>query len=68
MTQNACGSWKWSVGQCDCGRVTLRLGQVTIELSPEEFSQLHRLIGQAMTELDISPATEPVLNDRATTH
>jgi hypothetical protein len=48
--------------------MTLTLGQVTIELTTDEFSHLHRLLGQAMTEFDIQPATEPVFTTRQTTH
>jgi hypothetical protein len=43
----------WDVTQCKCGHLTLRLGTLRLDFSPEEFAQLHRLIDGAVEEFQL---------------
>ena len=62
------GDSEWRVTRCACGRLTLRLGQVRIELSPDEFAQLHGLLRHAMTEFEIAVSDRPIHRVHAATH
>lgn len=43
----------WSVHRCDCGQVTLALGALRIDLTPEELGDLFRLLRAATEHFEI---------------
>jgi hypothetical protein len=45
---------EWHITQCACGEhLTLRLGPIRMDLTNDEFADLHRLIEEAMFEFRI---------------
>jgi hypothetical protein len=58
----------WPASLCACGYVTLRLGAVQLEFTRPQVAELHRLIGEAMNELDIAPSDRPLVRVETTRH
>ena len=58
----------WQVTQCGCGHLTLRLGTVRIEFTPQEFAQLDRLITGAMKRFDVAASDAEVVYGSPITH
>ena len=54
----------WHVRRCPCGQLTVQLGPVRIDLSRAEFAQLHRLLDEAMLDLNLAPSAAPVTRFR----
>jgi len=48
----------WDVTQCACGHLTLRLGTVRLDFSPEKFAQLQRLVNGAMQQFQVGGGRE----------
>ncbi|MGE3840317.1 MAG: hypothetical protein AB7I50_01895 [Vicinamibacterales bacterium] len=58
----------WTISRCACGQLSLRLGQVQLELSSDEVARLERLLREAMLEFGIPTSEEHVGRRRRTTH
>jgi hypothetical protein len=67
MPPDAESSEHWSVVQCDCGHITLRIGGTERTFSPEEFAQLHRLLDEALRAFQIAPSLQRVAQRGTTT-
>ncbi len=53
------------VTACECGNLTLRVGRIRVEFSPEEFMQLQRLLALASLRFDVAGrAIAPMPGDR----
>jgi hypothetical protein len=65
MTTNAI---EWHASQCACGHITLKLGAIQMEFTKEQFADLHRLIGEAMSEFQIAATNRPLTRIHATRH
>ena len=59
---------EWHASQCACGHITLKLGTIQMEFSKEQFADLHKLIGEAMSEFEIPQTDRPLTRIRATPH
>jgi hypothetical protein len=59
---------EWHVSQCACGHITLKLGTVQMEFTKEQFADLHKLVGEAMTEFQIPPTERLLARIQATRH
>jgi hypothetical protein len=57
MTMNAID---WHASQCACGHITLRLGTIQMEFTKQEFADLYKLVGEAMSEFEITPTDRPL--------
>ena len=53
----------WQVTRCACGLMTLRIGPIRIEFTPEEFAQLDRLVGDAMKRFEVVALSRTVLRE-----
>lgn len=53
-------SSEWGVGRRDCGHFTLTLGALALNLSPDEFNSLLRMLQRAAVHFGVqgSPAVE----------
>ncbi|HWB18173.1 MAG TPA: hypothetical protein VG538_17345 [Vicinamibacterales bacterium] len=58
----------WSVTQCACGQITIRLGRVRLDVSREELAELHRVLDRAMVEFAIAPSPRVVHHTRVRAH
>jgi hypothetical protein len=58
----------WHARQCACGHITLRLGMIQVEFTREQFADLHKLVGEAMSEFHIAPTTGPLTRLETTRH
>jgi hypothetical protein len=58
----------WQVTECGCGQLTLRLGRIRLELTREEFAQLHGLVEDAMNRFDIADIDGLLLPGNSPTH
>jgi hypothetical protein len=58
----------WQVTQCACGQLTLRLGPVRIEFSPQEFAQLDRLVADAVKRFEVVSGDAVLSNPMPLTH
>jgi len=65
MTMN---TMDWHVSQCACGHITLRLGTIRLELTKAQFADLHKMVGEAMSEFQIPPANRPLARIQTTRH
>lgn len=63
-----CHTTAWHATQCACGHVELRLGTTRMVFTPAEFSQLHRLMDEAMRAFGIEPSDTDVSHAHPTTH
>jgi hypothetical protein len=59
---------EWQVTQCACGQLTLRLGPIRIEFTPDEFAQLDRMIADAAKRFDVVAADAPASTHKPLTH
>jgi hypothetical protein len=59
---------EWHACQCACGHITLKLGTIQMELTKEQFADLHKLIDEAMSEFQIAPTDRPLARIHATRH
>jgi hypothetical protein len=62
------GGAEWQVSQCACGQLTLRLGALRIEFTPEEFAQLDRMIADAAKRFEVVAGDAALLNHKPLTH
>jgi hypothetical protein len=53
---------EWSVEQCSCGRVVLRVGVIEQSFTPAEFARLCRFLQAAMRAFGISPSRRELEN------
>ena len=58
----------WQVSQCACGQLTLRLGALRIEFTPEEFAQLDRMITDAAMRFEVVAADATRSTHKPLTH
>jgi hypothetical protein len=58
----------WQVTRCACGLMTLRIGPIRIEFTPEEFAQLDRMVGDAMKRFEVAAGDAAPSNPRPLTH
>ena len=58
----------WQVTQCACGHLTLRLGTIRIEFTPQEFAQLEKLVAGAMKSFDVAAADAESVYGKPITH
>ena len=65
MTMN---TLDWHASQCACGHITLKLGTIQIELTKEQFADLHKLVGEAMNEFEIPPTNRRLARIQTTRH
>lgn len=59
---------EWQVTQCACGQLTLRLGALRIEFTPEEFAQLDRMIGDAAKRFEVLAGEAALPTHKPLTH
>lgn len=46
---------EWCVTLCQCGRVTLQVGEIQQRFTSQQFAQLHRLVNEAMRVFQFEP-------------
>ncbi len=46
----------YDVSECECGHLAVRIGRVRVELTREEFLQLHRAVRAAAARLGTASA------------
>ncbi len=65
MTMNAVD---WHDSRCACGHITLRLGMIRMEFTKEQIADLHKLVGEAMSEFQIVPTEKLLAGIHTTRH
>jgi hypothetical protein len=50
---------EWCVTRCDCGHITLQMGEVHQTFTAEAFEQFYRLVASAMRQFRVEGATRP---------
>jgi hypothetical protein len=59
---------EWQVTRCACGQLTLRLGALRLEFTPEEFARLDRMIADAAKRFEVVAGDVLLSNHRPLTH
>ena len=63
-----CDDERWRITECHCGQITLRIGAIRLDFTPEEFARLHRLVDEASRKLQPGISSPQTAGSKTFTH